>query len=68
MIKAGYGTKQHIHFIIGVLRLLLIFLVLVGGGKQPLRAQYYPIHATVHMAVSSKVLTCRIIIVEAATG
>ena len=46
MIKAGYMNKQHIHFY-WRFKVLLIFLVLCWGGKQPLRAQYYPIHATV---------------------
>ena len=39
-------NKQHIHFY-WRFKVLLIFLVLCWGGKQPLRAQYYPIHATV---------------------
>ena len=39
-------NRQHIHFY-WRFKVLLIFLVLCWGGKQPLRAQYYPIHATV---------------------
>ena len=39
-------NKQHIHFY-WRFKVLLIFLVLCWGGKQPLRAQYHPIHATV---------------------
>lgn len=46
MIKAGHMNRQHIHFY-WRFKVLLIFLVLCWGGKQPLRAQYYPIHATV---------------------
>ena len=39
-------NRQHIHFY-WRFKVLLIFLVLCWGGGQPLRAQYYPIHATV---------------------
>ena len=39
-------NRQHIHFY-WRFKVLLIFLVLCWGGKQPLHAQYYPIHATV---------------------
>ena len=46
MIKAGHMNRQHLHFYWRS-KVLLIFLVLCWGGKQPLRAQYYPIHATV---------------------
>ncbi|WP_278537205.1 hypothetical protein [Prevotella denticola] len=39
-------NRQHIHFY-WRFKVLLIFLVFCWGVGQPLRAQYYPIHATV---------------------